>query len=199
MSRKFNPDPDYGCTSRSADSTNNFNQFGERGLYIVKYDEDFQYTEASLSPKFLREYSIGSSLEVEPLKSPRGTQAFLLEQWGSYYLLLAYEHEAVFMMRVDDLDDTDRILNIASRSYLALRKLNSHPQDHQLLLDFDKVDIWGNETTDQWAFHSIGESSQANSPRVDQGYIIGICDAAGSPTKEGKFVDIPDGAGSSFW
>lgn len=162
--RKFNPDPNY--------STNNFNQFGERGLYIVRCDENFQRTEASLSPKFLREYSIGSTFEVEPLKSPCGTQAFLLEQWGSYYFLLAYEQEAVFMMRVDDLDDTDRILSIASRSYLALRKLNDHPQGHQLLLDFDKVDIWGNETTDQWAFHSIGE----------QGYIIG--------TKEGKFVDM---------
>lgn len=162
--RKFNPDPDY--------STRNSNRFGERCLHIVKYDEDFQYTEAYMPPEFLREYSIGSSFEVEPLKSPRGTQAFLLEQWGSYYFLLAYEQEAVFMMRVDDLDDTDRILGIASRSYLALRKLSDHPQGHQLLLDFDNVDIWGNETTDQWAFHLIGE----------QGHIIGI--------KEGKFVDM---------
>lgn len=162
--RKFKPNFDY--------STKNSDRFGERSLYIVKYDEDFSYTEAYLSPEFLREYSIGSSFEVEPLKSPRGTQAFLLEQWGSYYFLLAYEQEVVFMMRVEDLDDTDRILSIASRSYLALRKLNSHPQGHQLLLDFDKVDIWGNETTDQWTFHSIG----------DQGHIIG--------TKEGKFVDM---------
>ena len=162
--RKFNPDPDY--------STRNSNRFGERCLYIVKYDEDFQYTEAYMPPEFLREYSIGNTFEVEPLRSPRGIQAFLLEQWGSYYFLLAYEQEAVFMMRVDDLDDTDRILAIASQGYLALRTLNDHPQGYQLLLDFDKVDIWGNETTDQWAFHLIGE----------QGHIIGI--------KEGKFVDM---------
>lgn len=162
--RKFNPDPDY--------STKNSDRFGERSLYIVKCDEDFDYTEAYLSPEFLREYSIGRGFEVEPLRSPGGTQGYLLEQWGSYYLLLAYQREAVFMMRVDDLDDTDRILGIASRSYLALRTLNDHPQGYQLLLDFDIVDIWGNETTDQWAFHSVGE----------QDYIIG--------TKEGKFVDM---------
>lgn len=170
--RKFNPDPDY--------SVRNSNRFGERSLYIVKYDEDFQYTEAYIPPVMIREYGLGSSFQVEPLKAPSRLQAFLLEQWGSYYFLLAYEQEAVFMMRVDDLDDTDRILGIVSRSYLALRTLNDHPQGHQLLLDFDKVDIWGNETTDQWAFHLVGE----------QGYIIGICDAAGSPTKEGKFVDM---------
>lgn len=161
--RKFNPDPDY--------STKNSDRFGERSLYIVKH-EDLTHTEAYLSPEFLREYSIGSTFEVEPLRSPRGTQAFLLEQWGSYYLLLAYQKEAVFMMRVDDLDDTYRILSITSRSYLALRTLNHHPPGYQLLLDFDKVDIWGNETTDQWAFHLVGE----------QDYIIG--------TKEGKFIDM---------
>ena len=149
--RKFKSDPNY--------STKNSNRFGERSLYIVKYDEDFSYTEAYLSPEFLREYSIGNTFEVEPLRSPRGIQAFLLEQWCGYYLLLAYQREAVFMIRVDDLDDTDRILAIASQGY-------------QLLPDFDKVDIWGNETTDQWAFHLVGE----------QGYII--C------TKEGKFVDM---------
>lgn len=172
--RKFNPDPNY--------STNNFNQFGERGMYIVRWDEDFQYTEAYLSPEFLREYSIGSTFEVEPLESPGGTQAFLINHWGRYYLLLAYQREAVFMMRVDDLDDTDRILSIISRSYLALKTLHHHPPGYQLLLDFDIVDIWGDETTDQWAFHLVGESSQANSPRVEQDYIIG--------TKEGKFVDM---------
>ena len=177
--RKFKSDPDY--------STKNSDRFGERSLYIVKCDEDFDYTEAYLSPEFLREYSIGRGFEVEPLRSPGGTQALLLEQRGSYYLLLAYQREAVFMMRVDDLDDTDRILGIVSRSYLALRKLSGYPPGYQLLLDFDKVDIpgtglvtlqfssvdiWGNETTDQWSFHSIG----------DQGYIIGA--------KEGKFVDM---------
>ena len=162
--RKFKSDPNY--------STKNSNRFGERSLYIVKYDEDFSYTEAYLSPEFLREYSIGNTFEVEPLRSPRGIQAFLLEQWCEYYLLLAYQREAVFMIRVDDLDDTDRILAIASQGYLALRTLNDHPQGYQLLLDFDKVDIWGNETTDQWAFHLVGE----------RGYII--C------TKEGKFVDM---------
>lgn len=123
--RKFQPDEDY--------STKNSNRFDERCLYIVKCDEDFFYTEAYLSPEFIREYSIGSSFKVEPLRSPGGTQAFLLEQWGYYYLLLAYEREAVFMMMVD---------------------------------------IWGNETVDQWAFHLVGE----------QDYIIG--------TKEGKFVDM---------
>lgn len=162
--RKFNPDPDY--------SVRNSNRFRERSLYIVKYDEDFQYTEAYIPPVMIREYGLGSSFQVEPLKAPSRLQAFLLEQWGSYYFLLAYEQEAVFMMRVDDLDDTDRILGMASCSYLALRKLDRHPQGDQLLLDFDNVDIWGDETTDQWAFHSIG----------DRGYIIG--------TKEGKFVDM---------
>lgn len=162
--RKFQPDEDY--------STKNSNRFDERCLYIVKCDEDFFYTEAYLSPEFIREYSIGSSFKVEPLRSPGGTQAFLLEQWGYYYLLLAYEREAVFMMMVEDLDDTDRILNIASRSYLAFKNLHHHPPGYQLLLDFDKVDIWGNETVDQWAFHLVGE----------QDYIIG--------TKEGKFVDM---------
>lgn len=111
--RKFQPDEDY--------STKNSNRFDEPCLYIVKRDEDFDYTEAYLSPEFIREYSIGSSFKVEPLQSPGGTQAFLLEQWGYYYLLLAYEREAVFMMMVEDLDDTDRILNIASRSYLAIQ------------------------------------------------------------------------------
>lgn len=162
--RKFNPDPDY--------STKNSDRFGEISLYIVKCDEDFDYTEAYLSPEFLREYSIGMGFEVEPLRSRGGTQAFLINHWGRYYLLLAYQKEAVFMIRVDDLDDTDWILSIASRSYLALRTLNDHPQGYQLLLDFDIVDIWGNETTDQWAFYSVGE----------QDYIIG--------TKEGKFVDM---------
>ena len=161
--RKFQPDEDY--------STKNSYRFDERCLYIVKHD-DFSYTEAYLSPEFIREYSIGSSFKVEPLRSPGGTQAFLLEQWGYYYLLLAYEREAVFMMMVEDLDDTDRILNIASRSYLAFKNLHYHPPGYQLLLDFDKVDIWGNETVDQWAFHLVGE----------QDYIIG--------TKEGKFVDM---------
>lgn len=161
--RKFQPDEDY--------STKRSDRFGETCLYIVKH-EDLAHTEAYLSPEFLREYSLTQGFEVEPLWSPCGTQAFLLEQWGSYYLLLAYQREAVFMMRVDDLDDTDPILSIVSRSYLSLKKLNSHPQGYQLLLDFDIVDIWGNETTDQWAFHSVGE----------QDYIIG--------TKEGKFVDM---------
>lgn len=161
--RKFNPDPDY--------STKNSDRFGERSLYIVKH-EDLTHTEAYLSPEFLREYSISSTFEVEPLESPGGTQAFLINHWDRYYLLLAYQREAVFMMRVDDLDDTDRILSITSRSYLALRTLNHHPPGYQLLLDFDIVDIWGNETTDQWAFHLVGE----------QDYIIG--------TKEGKFVDM---------
>ena len=161
--RKFQPDEDY--------STKRSDRFGETCLYIVKH-EDLTHTEAYLSPEFLREYSIGRGLEVEPLPSPCGTQAFLLEQWGSYYLLLAYQREAVFMMRVDDLDDTDRILGIVSRSYLSLKTLDHHPPSYQLLLDFDIVDIWGNETTDQWAFHSVGE----------QHYIIG--------TKEGKFVDM---------
>lgn len=55
--RKFNPDPDY--------STKNSDRFGERSLYIVKYDEDFAYTEAYLSPEFLREYSIGRGDETE--------------------------------------------------------------------------------------------------------------------------------------
>lgn len=141
--RKFQPDEDY--------STKNSYRFDERCLYIVKHD-DFSYTEAYLSPEFIREYSIGSSFKVEPLRSPGGTQAFLLEQWGYYYLLLAYEREAVFMMMVEDLDDTDRILNIASRSYLAFKNLHYHPPGYQLLLDFDKVDIWGNETVDQWTF-----------------------------------------------
>ena len=162
--RKFNPDPDY--------STKRSDRFGETCLYIVKDDEDFSYTEAYLSPEFLREYSLTQGFEIEPLESPGGIQAFLLEQWGSYYLLLAYQREAVFMMRVDDLDDTDRILSITSRSYLALKTLHHHPPGYQLLLDFDIVDIWGNETTDQWAFHLVGE----------QDYIIG--------TKEGKFVDM---------
>ena len=193
--RKFKSNPNYGCTSRPADSTKSSDRFGtqrpepyqrpvgERSLYIVRWDEDFrrvgeprngdfQYTEAYLPPEFLREYSLTQGFEIEPLKSFGGTQAFLINHWDRYYLLLAYQREVVFMIRVDDLDDTDRILSIASSSYLALRKLNDHPQGHQLLLDFDKVDIWGNETTDQWAFHSIG----------DQGYIIGI--------KEGKFVDM---------
>lgn len=161
--RKFQPDEDY--------STKNSNRFDERCLYIVKCDEDFFYTEAYLSPEFIREYSIGSSFKVEPLRSPGGTQAFLLEQWGYYYLLLAYEREAVFMMMVEDLDDTDRILNIASRSYLAFKNLHHHPPGYQLLLDFDKVDIWGNETVDQWAFHLL-----------EGGHIIG--------TMEGKFVDM---------
>lgn len=162
--RKFNPDPDY--------SVRNSDRFRERSLHIVKYDEDFQYTEAYIPPVMIREYGLGSSFQVEPLKAPSRLQAFLLEQWGMYYLLLAYQQEAVFMMRVDDLDDTCRILSIASRSYLAFKNLHHHPPGYQLLLDFDNVDIWGNETTDQWAFHSIG----------DQGYIIG--------TKEGKFVDM---------
>lgn len=59
--RKFNPDPDY--------STKNSDRFGERSLYIVKH-EDLTHTEAYLSPEFLREYSIGSMFEVEPLESP---------------------------------------------------------------------------------------------------------------------------------
>ena len=68
--RKFNPDPDY--------STKSSDRFGERSLYIVRSDEDFHYTEAYLSPEFLREYSIGRGFEVEPLRSPSGTKAFLL-------------------------------------------------------------------------------------------------------------------------
>lgn len=72
--RKFQPDEDY--------STKNSYRFDERCLYIVKCDEDFDYTEAYLSPEFIREYSIGSSFKVEPLQSRDGTQAFLLEQWG---------------------------------------------------------------------------------------------------------------------
>ena len=164
MNRKFKSDPDY--------STKNSDRFGERSLYIVKYDEDFAYTEAYLSPEFLREYSLTQGFEIEPLESPGGTQAFLINHWDRYYLLLAYQKEAVFMIRVDDLDDTDRILSITSRSYLALRTLDHHPPGYQLLLDFDIVDIWGNETTDQWAFHLVGE----------QDYIIG--------TKEGKFIDM---------
>lgn len=164
MNRKFKSDPDY--------STKNSNRFGERSLYIVKWDGDFQYTEAYLSPEFLREYSLTQGFEIECLISTHGIQAFLINHWGRYYFLLAYQREAVFMMRVDDLDDTDRILNIASWSYLALKSLHDHPQGYQLLLDFDNLDIWGNETTDQWAFHLVGE----------QDYIIG--------TKEGKFVDM---------
>lgn len=161
--RKFNPDPDY--------STKRSDRFGETCLYIVKH-EDLTHTEAYLSPEFLREYSLTQGFEIECLISTHGIQAFLINHWDRYYLLLAYEQEAVFMMRVDDLDDTDRILSITSRSYLALRTLNHHPPGYQLLLDFDIVDIWGNETTDQWAFHLVGE----------QDYIIG--------TKEGKFVDM---------
>lgn len=142
--RKFQPDEDY--------STKNSYRFDERCMYIVKCDEDFSYTEAYLSPEFLREYSLTQGFEIEPLKSRDGTQAFLLEQWGYYYLLLAYEREAVFMMMVEDLDDTDRILNIASRSYLAFKNLHHHPPGYQLLLDFDKVDIWGDETEEHWHF-----------------------------------------------
>lgn len=142
MNRKFRADPDY--------STKRSDRFGETCLYIVKH-EDLAHTEAYLSPEFLREYSLTQGFEIEPLRSPGGTQAFLLEQWGSYYLLLAYQREAVFMIRVDDLDDTDRILGIVSRSYLSLKTLDHHPPGYQLLLDFDIVDIWGNETTDQWS------------------------------------------------
>lgn len=170
--RKFNPNPDF--------STKNSTAGGERCVYIVKYDEDFQYTEAYLSPEFLREYSIGRGFEVEPLRSPCGTQAFLLEQWGSYYLLLAYQREAVFMMRVDDLDDIDQILSIASRSYLALRTLTEvdpvYHNNTKALLDFDNLDIWGNVTTDNWAFHVVV------SPDTGNFHLVGI--------KNGEFVDM---------
>ena len=160
--RKFQPDPNY--------STKSSDRFGETCLYIVKH-EDLTHTEAYLSPEFLREYSLTQGFEIEPLRSFGGTQAFLINHWGRYYLLLAYQREAVFMMRVDDLDDTDRILSITSRSYLALKTLDHHPPGYQLLLGFDIMDIWGNETTDQWAFHLL-----------EGGHIIG--------KMEGKFVDM---------
>ena len=74
MNRKFKSDPDY--------STKNSDRFGEECLYIVKYDEDFAYTEAYLSPEFLREYSLTQGFEIEPLESPGGTQAFLTKPLG---------------------------------------------------------------------------------------------------------------------
>lgn len=171
--RKFKPNYDY--STRSSD------RFGERCLYIVKYDEDFAYTEAYLSPEFLREYGIGREFEIEPLKSSGRLRAFLIEQWGKYSLILVDNTDGVFLINIDDLDDTDRMVDILFRCYKALKSLTevdpaSPGGCTKALLVFDNLDIWGNVTTDNWAFHVVGEAQNGNF------HLVGV--------KNGEFVDM---------